>query len=138
MATYTNAYDKLYNNMKNTFTTINDGIECTVGEFMLRRAKEKRGSGNLPVAVSKETAIATIYTYVSDKLTIKNQPVKDRTIKAFPFRSCAAALLCAVVTCTAIFSYGSFVTPDFDGAAYVAENEVIDEIEESAQLSTAE
>ena len=138
MAAYTNAYEKLYNNMKNTFTTVNDGIESTVGEFMLRRAREKRNESNLPVAISGDTAIATIYSYVSDKLTIKSQPVKDRTIKAFPLRSCAAALLCAAVTCTAVFSYGNFVTPDYDNASYVMENEGDEEILEAAQLSEAE
>ena len=89
MATYKNAYDKLYDNMKNAFTVVNDGAETTLGEYMLRHAKAKNGS-NLPIAAySKDNAIEAIYSYVNSKLTIKTPPVKDKTIRAFPIRSCA-------------------------------------------------
>ncbi len=124
MASYTNAYDKLYNNMKNAFTVVNDGSECTLGEYMLKRAKEKQNTSNLPVSLyGKDNAVAAIYSYVSDKLTIKTPPVKDKTIKSFPFRSCAAAMLSAVVTCTVLFSYGNYVVGENDKAAYVIEAE---------------
>ena len=126
MNSYTNAYDKLFNNMKNTFTVVNDGCECTLGEYMLKRAKEKKNtaSSNLPVAMyGKDTAVTAIYSYISDKLTIKTPPVKDKTIKAFPFRSCAAAMLCAVVSCAAVFSYGNLLISEGDNSAYVAEVE---------------
>lgn len=124
MASYTNAYEKLYNNMKNAFTVVNDGMECTLGEYMLKKAKAKQNTSNLPVALyGKDNAVAAIYSYVNDKLTIKKPPVKDKTIKAFPFRSCAAAMLSAVVCCTVLFSYGSFVAKENEKAAIVIENE---------------
>lgn len=136
MATYTNAYDKLYNSMKNTFTVVNDGCECTLGEYMLKRAGEKKNTSNLPVATyGRDTAIAAICSYVNDKLTIKTPPVKDKTIRAFPFRSCAAAMLSAVVACTVLFSYGGFVANDSDRGSYVAEIENDEQTNEQTVLT---
>ena len=124
MASYTNPYDKLFNNMKNSFTVVNGGCECTLGEYMLKKAREKQGSSNLPVAMyGKDNAIAAIYSYVNDKLTIKAPPVKDKTIKAFPFRSCAAAMLSAIVACTVVFSYSGFIASESEKGAYVIEVE---------------
>ena len=132
MASHTNAYDKLYSNMKNAFTVVNDGCECTLGEYMLKKAKEKQNTSNLPVAMyGKDNAVAAVYSYVADKLTIKAPPVKDKTIKAFPFRSCAAAMLCAVVSCTVLFSYGSLVAGENERASYVAELETEEESNEN-------
>ena len=133
MASYTNAYEKLYNNMKNTFTVVNDGCESTLGEYMLKRAKEKKNTTILPTAVyQNDSAIAAICSYVNDKLTIKTQPQKDKTIKAFPLRSCAAALLSAVVTCTVVFSYANFISNN-DTGAYTIVTEDIEEDAETVQ-----
>ena len=124
MATYKNAYDKLYDNMKNAFTVVNDGAETTLGEYMLRHAKAKNGS-NLPIAAySKDNAVEAIYSYVNSKLTIKTPPVKDKTIRAFPIRSCAAALLSAVVMSSVALSYIGFVAPDAQKAYVVEINEI--------------
>ncbi len=108
MNTY-NAYDKLYNQMKNTFTVVSDNCEYTLGEYMLMKAGHKKGSSNLPVAknASSENAISAIFRYVNDKLTVKVPPVKDKTIRRFPLRTACAALLSAIVVSTLIFSYGS-------------------------------
>ena len=135
MATYTNPYDRLYNNMKNQFTVVNDGCESNLGEYMLKRARASRPS-NLPATVSgRDNAIAAIYSYVNDKLTIKTPPVKDKTIKAFPIRSCAAALLSAVVTCTVVLSYGNFIAPDRNEEAYVVEIDTEEDLTETVQAS---
>lgn len=139
MASYTNAYDKLYNDMKNAFTVVNDGMECTLGEYMLKKAKAKQNTSNLPVALyGKDNAVAAIYSYVNDKLTIKKPPVKDKTIKAFPFRSCAAAMLSAVVCCTVLFSYGSYIAGENEKASYVAELEDEETTTETVQTDKAE
>lgn len=132
MASYTNAYEKLYNNMKNAFTVVNDGCECTLGEYMLKRAKEKKNTTTLPTVYGNDNTIAAICSYVNDKLTIKTQPEKDKTIKSFPFRSCAAALLSAVVTCTVIFSYGNFIANN-DTAPYTIVTEDTEEDIETVQ-----
>lgn len=102
-------YDTLYNNMKNKFTVVSDESEYTLGEYMLMKAKEQSGKSNLPVAhKSANSAVVSILSYVNDKLTIKTPPAKDKTIKAFPFRTSFSALVSSLVACTFIFSFGIF------------------------------
>lgn len=129
MASYKNAYDTLYTNMKNAFTVVNDGYESTLGEYMLRKAAEKNASSNLPVAsVAKDNAIAAVFSYVQDKLTVKTPPVKDKTMRAFPFRASLAAVLSAVVTCGLVVTYGVAASGSEDQGSYIAE---IEEVENS-------
>ena len=109
--TQTNNYDKLYENMKQRFTVSADNQEFTLGEYMLMKAESKKPtSPALPVAVmnavtKSETAVTSIVSFVDDKLTIKQAPVKDKTIKAFPFRASAAAFLTASVACAFVLSF---------------------------------
>ena len=128
-----NAYETLYNNMKEKFTVVNDNCEYTLGEYMSMKANKKTAS-NLP-AVKNESqshAISAIFTYVNDKLTVKKPPVRDKVIKRFPFRTSAAAFLSAVVACALMFSYGIFAlnstytTPTVD-----TEQNITEEIEEA-------
>lgn len=107
--TTTSAYEKLYLNMKNRFTVINDNCEYTLGEYMSMKADAKRGSSNLPVAKSADTrSVSAIFSYVNEKLTVKKAPVKDKTMRAFPLRTSLAACFSAVVACAFIFSFGIF------------------------------
>lgn len=104
-----NVYENLYNNMKNRFTVVNDNCEYTLGEYMLMKAGQKKTS-NLPAvrnSVSNQKPITAFFKYVNDKLTLKAPPAKDKTIKKFPFRTSAAAVLSAVVACTLAISYGA-------------------------------
>ena len=88
----TNKYDVLYENMKNRFTVVSNGSEYTLGDFMRMKASggrtEKAKTSNLPVEVKNAgtRALSQIVSFVSDKLTIKNPPAKDKTIRSFPFR----------------------------------------------------
>ena len=50
-----NAYDTLYENLKNRFTVQNDNSECTLGEYMLAKAKKTTNKSSLPVAVRDYT-----------------------------------------------------------------------------------
>ena len=70
---------------------------------------KKENASNLPAMrnTSNQTAITAFFRYVSDKLTLKEPPVRDKTIRKFPFRTSAAALLSAVVACTLFISYGA-------------------------------
>ena len=111
MTQTTNSYDKLYENMKQRFTISSDSSEYTIGEYMLMRAElKKTENAALPVAVQtavakSEVAVTTIVSYVDDKLTIKQAPVKDKTIKAFPLRASASAFLTAAVACAFVLSF---------------------------------
>ena len=107
-----NAYDTLYENMKNRFTIIKGNEEYNLGEFMLMKAGKKKETpvSNLPAVrndVSTEKAITTFFRYVNDKLTLKEPPIKDKTIKKFPLRTSFASVLSAIVACTLVISYGT-------------------------------
>ena len=110
--TSTSAYESLYNNMKKHFTVISDNNEYTLGEYMSMKADAKNESvSNLPAVRSSVVdthSVAAIFSYFNEKLTVKKAPVKDRTMRAFPFRTSMAAALSAVVACALIFSYGIF------------------------------
>ena len=102
-----NAYEKLYKNTKSQFTIVNDNKEYTLGELMLLKAGKKKENSNLPVS-SGTRAVSAFFTYVNDKLTVRNPPEKDRTIKKFPLRTSAAAFLSALLMCTLVLSFGFF------------------------------
>lgn len=108
-----NVYEKLYSNMKNRFTVINENCEYTLIDAMLIKA-EKKSTNNaksmLPAVksnISGTNAITTFFRYVNDKLVIKTPPEKDKIIKKFPFRTSFAALCSAIVICAVIISCGS-------------------------------
>ena len=108
---YTNNYDRLYKNMKERLTVIDDNSEYTLGEYMSMKADLKKTEAVLPLherteLTRGEHAVASFISYINDKLTVKEAPVKDKTIRAFPFRASASALLSAVVACTFMLSFG--------------------------------
>ncbi len=134
---YTNSYERLYENMKDRLTVIENDAEYTIGEFMSMKAEIKKADALLPVAerstaTKSEKAVAMFISYVNDKLTVKEPPVKDKTIRAFPFRASASALLSAVVACTFVLSFGIIGTKLLanntsslsDTSAYAQESEV--------------
>ena len=104
-------YDMLLTNMQRRFTVDNDGSDCTLGEFMLIKATEKKQETALTVAqthavvATGERAVSAVVSYVNDKLTIKTPPAKDKTIKSFPVRTSASAFLSAAVACAFVFSF---------------------------------
>lgn len=106
----TNTYDALYENLKNRFTVQNENSECTLGEYMLMKAREGRAKSSLPVAVrdysGSKLVLQSFVSYVNEKLTIKKPPVKDKTMKAFPLRTSLASVFSAVLVCTLIVTYG--------------------------------
>ena len=111
MTQTTDRYEQLLNNMKSRFTVDNNGHDCTLGEFMLVKANAKKAetalivAKNAAVVAKGERAVGALVSYVNDKLTIKVPPIKDKTIKAFPFRASASALLSASIACAFIFSF---------------------------------
>ncbi len=141
MTTVMNAYDALYTNLKNQFTVIYNGSECTVGDFMLMKSS-KRAESSLPIATSynKNTSLASIVEYVSDKLTVKKAPIKDKTMKNFPLRTSLSSLLSATAACALVLSCGIFAlagkspslpsTAEVSEAHYeqnISENEIVEE-----------
>jgi len=138
MATSINAYEKLYNNMKTRFTVVNGDSECSLGEYMLLKAKKQKEGAALPVSntLQKTTAVTSFFRYVNDKLMVKEAPAKDKIIRAFPFRTTAAAVLSAMLICTFAISYGAagITSMENDGdASYMSITEDIDK--EKSELS---
>ena len=111
MTQTTSNYDRLYENMKQRFTVSENSTEYTLGEYMLMKADVKKAdNAALPVAVQtavtkSEMAVTNIVSFVDDKLTIKQAPVKDKTIRTFPFRASASAFLTASVACAFVLSF---------------------------------
>ena len=113
-----NVYETLYNNMKNKFTVVSGDSEYTLGEYMLMKAGKK----NLPAERTQNTGrniVSSSFSYIKEKLTVKNPPHKDRTIKRFPLRTTASALLSAVVICSMVLSFGIFSSKNLNSKAPV-------------------
>ncbi|MBO5946396.1 MAG: hypothetical protein J6Q69_07305 [Clostridia bacterium] len=107
--TAVNAYEKLYMNMKNKFTVVNDNCEYTLGEYMSMKADAKANKSGLPATSTAKAdthSISAIFSYVNDKLTVKKAPVKDKTMRRFPMRTALASFFSAAVACAFIFSFG--------------------------------
>lgn len=108
----TMTYEKLYNNMVRKFTVEKDNIDYNLGDFMLMKAKMKRNEmvasesdSRLPVARdNKSGTLTTVFSYVNDKLTVKKAPVRNKTIRSFPFRTSITAFCSALVVCALVVS----------------------------------
>ena len=141
MTQASNNYDRLYENMKQRFTVRNENSVYTLGEFMLMKATVKKAEAALPVALrpsatKTERAVANVVSYVNDKLIIKQTPVQDKTIKAFPLRASASAFLSAAVACAFMLSFCIIGANVIKNAAPAAEADT--NVEEVAPVETAE
>lgn len=144
MTQTTNNYDKLYLNMKQRFTVSQNDTTYTLGEYMLMKADGKKSeNAALPVAVmsavtKSELAVTNIVSFVDDKLTIKQPPVKDKTIRAFPFRASASAFLTASVACAFLLSFVLIGAKSMSNQQPVANDVVITETENTPGVGFAE
>ena len=122
MTSITNPYDALYTNLKNRFTVIHDGTECSVGDYMRIKAG-KKGETSLPASFTHEgKPISSVINYFADKLVLKSAPAKDKTIRRFPIRTSMSAALSAVASCALVISCGIFVLSNTNSGVYTAEN----------------
>ena len=131
----TNVYDTLYNNMKQRFTVVNGENEYTLGSYMLMKAREKQKKSNLPTTITSNTrsvALQSVLTYINKKLTIKEAPAPEKTIKAFPLRTALSAACSALLICTLMFSFGALngLMPASEGGYIAQTEEMPEEIEE--------
>ena len=103
-----NVYDALYNKMKKRFTVISGENEYTLGGYMMMKAREKQEKAVVPTQVTKKPLpLQTFASYVNRKLTIKEAPAPEKTIKAFPLRTALSATCSALIVCTLMFSFGA-------------------------------
>ena len=109
----TMTYDKLYSNMVKKFTVEYNKTDYTLGDYMLMKANAKKNAlvssgNNLPAVNGKSNAITTVFSYVNDKLTVKEAPIRNKTLRSFPLRTsisafCSALVVCALVVSCCIF-----------------------------------
>lgn len=136
-------YDKLYNNMVRKFTVEKDNQDYNLGDYMLMKAKAKKNEmvaatadSNLPVARdNKSNALTTVFSYVNDKLTVKKAPVRNKTIRSFPFRTsftafCSALIVCALVVSCCFFGLSNSVIGN-DNVIATEQSETENEITET-------
>lgn len=146
----TMTYDKLYDSMVRKFTVEKDNKEYTLGDYMLMKAQAKKNAMTLaktnamtaPVAHEQKTsAIAAVFSYVNEKLTVKEAPIRNKTMRSFPLRTsftalCSALVVCALVVCCCFFGLSASVTGN-DNTVITeteAENET-ENMEETASYS---
>lgn len=139
----TNAYDTLYNNMKQRFTVVSGENEYTLGGYMLMKAKEKQEKSNLPTTIVSSTrsvALQSVLTYINQKLTIKEVPAPEKTIKAFPLRTALSAACSALLICTLMFSFGTLngLMPSANEGGLIAQSEEIPEEQEEDLIAMNE
>ena len=121
--------------MKQRFTVVNGENEYTLGGYMLMKAREKQEKSNLPTTITNNTrsvALQSVLTYINKKLTIKEAPAPEKTIKAFPLRTALSAACSALLICTLMFSFGALngLMPASEGGYIAQSEEMPEEIEE--------
>lgn len=103
-------YEKLYNNMVKKFTVEKDNTDYTLGDYMLMKAKAKKTAMTTTTTTAltthehKTSTLATVLSYINDKLTVKEAPVRDKTMRSFPLRTSFTALSSALVVCALVVS----------------------------------
>ena len=111
MNTVINPYDALYTNLKNKFTVVKNGEECSVADFMMMKAGKQKATSNLPTEIRRhpiENSMNAFMSFMNEKLTVSNPPIKDKTLKRFPIRSAFSAMFSAVAVCALVISCGIF------------------------------
>ncbi len=102
-----NVYEKLYADTKSAFTIVKNDKQYSLGEYMRMKAENKK----LPAKKADNDSLSIVsksFSYIKDKLTVKTLPSKDKTIRKFPFRTTASALLSAVIVCSLALSFSLF------------------------------
>lgn len=133
-------YEKLYSNMVKNFTVEKNHEDYKLGDYMLMKANAKKHSGEakstattaLTLHQSFTSSLVSFAYYVNDKLTVKEAPIRDRTIRRFPLRTSLSALCSAVVVCALIISctiFGIQANGSIDNTVNAEYSEMTEEIE---------
>lgn len=157
MSTTTMTYNELYTKMVKKFTVEKNDTDYKLGEYMLAKAKKKKestttmldtasSSSALPMPVSnKDGAMVAIFSYVKDKLKVKEAPIRNKTIRRFPIRAslsafCSALVVCSLIVVCGIFGIKAapFGANDDNYVAVDTENENIEDNNETITASKTE
>ena len=105
---YANAYEKLYDTMKNRFTVIKDNSEYSLGEYMALKSANAQAKAEEAEKTNMKNTVSSFFTYLREKFEEKKTQPKVR--RAFPLRSFASACLCALVVISLTLSFDAFAT----------------------------
>ena len=138
-------YDKLYSNMVKNFTVEKNRKDYKLGDYMLMKAKVKKHSDEtekvattaLTVRQSFGNSLVSFAAYVNDKLIVKEAPIRDRTIRKFPFRTSLSALCSAVLICTLIISCTVFGIQANGSNSNTVNAEYSESVEETENTATS-
>lgn len=111
MTSVKNSYDTLYDNLKDRFTVVYEGCDCTLGDYMLIKAGKRQTSESAlptPVSDNRVSSVSDIVEYVATRLTVKTAPAREKTLRRFPLRSSMSAIFTAAAACALVFSFGIF------------------------------
>ena len=138
----TMTYDKLYNNMVKKFTVEKDNTEYSLGDYMLMKAQSKKNALTTAESTAltaksahehKYGTLAAVFSYINDKLTVKEAPVRNKTMRSFPLRTSLTALCSALIVCGLVISCCLF---GVSNSAIGNDNTIITEIEEDTHEET--
>ena len=151
MSTKKMTYEELYQSMAKKFIIEKNETDYTLGEYMLMRARSKKENSfstsvtaagtNLPVVKNAgENGIVAVFSYVNEKLKVKEAPVKNKTMRSFPLRTsasafCSALVICAIVIGCGFFGLKSVITAP-DNTVSVNENEDEEKKETTSEENT--
>ena len=105
---YANAYEKLYDTMKNRFTVIKDNSEYSLGEYMALKSANAAAKAEEAQKTNMKNTVSSFFTYLREKIEEKKSQPKVR--RAFPLKSFASACLCALVVTALTLSFDAFAT----------------------------
>jgi hypothetical protein len=100
-----NVYEKLYADTKAAFTIVKNDKQYSLGEYMRMKAGAKAASAEKKHNAGVEIA-SNSFSNIKSKFSSKAS--KTKTMKKFPLRTAASALLSAVIVCSLVLSFGSF------------------------------
>ena len=106
------------------------------------KAKEKQAKAALPATITthRPMALQSVFSYINRKLTVKEAPAPEKTIKAFPLRTALSAACSALLVCTLMFSFGALngLMPSLgneSGYIALAQEESPEETEEQVAMN---
>ena len=146
----TMTYNELYTKMVNKFTIEKNDKDYKLGEYMLAKARKRKEvtpisksqatESALPMPIAaKDSRVAALISYVQDKLTVKEAPIKNKTIRKFPIRSSLTAFGSAVVACSLVVVCAFFslkAMPTVNGEENYIAQDTENELEEKTETAS--
>jgi hypothetical protein len=120
---YANAYERLYDVMKTSFTVIKNNNEYTLGEYMAQKAEKAIEKAN-----QKENSVALA---IRSALNPEIKEKKRSSQHQFPLKTLASACLSVMVVCSLLLSFGLFTKGSAESVP-----EIVESVDENEDVKT--